>query len=993
MTDAIHDALERLDAEGLDALADPDLRELVRRTPELRARVAALREIDAELAMLADIAPPPAALARAIEAVEAERAVASPAPTAAPDPTPDDLPEPGFGAALRAALGMVARGLLALLSELPKMVWRGLRGAWRALGRARVPLAAGALLASAAIAAFAIVGTRGMESGGDTSTANVDDADRLAVMYEEAELEDGVFAPPVDVAPAATEGEGGRVQNGPAPQSPPRPTSGTTAAPPEEPMPAPEAYRGDGPGRVHGVGSIDASNGRGAGASLGDRGQRVREPVVEIGRPTLQGGEQSEVERGERNRRAQPSQSTFDVADEERNAAYPSFDGPLVDELTAPELGRAMNSSIGASGALRDVFGNEDAFSNNYGTDFATDGDGDAFVLGRGVGGMGVRGTGRGGGGTGLAMADTPEQTIVLEVPEIAEEEQEYRGGQGQQGYGDFEARLERRDDNGIDAYRQSALEQSLGNDLALSPPMAFETGAAAEFLAERRRIEGLRFRRADGYWANTYVPGDPARAAALQTLEQIDAPLARALAESARPMERPFDAPTDAAMAVYLHADRRSAQGPTRVLLQVGIQGTEREGARRPAMTGCVVLDLTDTPTTEQAASMRALLESLARGQEIGDRFCVVVAGRDGGVVVAPGELTYGTATVLAGQYLGDAAVAAGGYDLRSATALALETVREATGEDATLGAGLVWLVTARLPGDDTAALEQIAHVGAVDGIATSVVGVGELGVSEALASIARAGQGTRRVLADAAGAEDVVEAELLAAGDVVARAARLRIRLAPGVRLVDVVGSYRLDDEQAQRVRDAEQSADARLSAQLGIEADRGEDEDGIQIVIPAFHAGDSHVILLDVVVPGAGPVADVTIRYKDLLWMRNGVTRASYALTSSPVEPGALEQTVLASLVDREVSTALADASASVSARSPERAVARIEEALALVRGLASLEDAPVSPVALQADARLLAAYVELIAQRSPDPTAIAASMRWAAYRKLLLPTESP
>ena len=42
----------------------------------------------------------------------------------------------------------------------------------------------------------------------------------------------------------------------------------------------------------------------------------------------------------------------------------------------------------------------------------------------------------------------------------------------------------------------------------------------------------------------------------------------------------------------------------------------------------------------------------------------------RDGGVVVAPGELTYGTATVLAGQYLGDAAVAAGGYDLRNATA-----------------------------------------------------------------------------------------------------------------------------------------------------------------------------------------------------------------------------------------------------------------------------------------------------------------------------------
>ncbi len=86
---------------------------------------------------------------------------------------------------------------------------------------------------------------------------------------------------------------------------------------------------------------------------------------------------------------------------EVEDSVLPDHDGPLVEELTTPELGRAMNSAIGASGALTSVFGNSDAFSNNFGMDFATAGEGDAFVLGRGVGGLGVRGTGRGGGGDG----------------------------------------------------------------------------------------------------------------------------------------------------------------------------------------------------------------------------------------------------------------------------------------------------------------------------------------------------------------------------------------------------------------------------------------------------------------------------------------------------------------------------------------------------------------------------------------------------------------
>jgi len=46
---------------------------------------------------------------------------------------------------------------------------------------------------------------------------------------------------------------------------------------------------GTGPGRVHGVGSIDTGSGRGQGASLGNRGERERRPRVNTGRPTANG--------------------------------------------------------------------------------------------------------------------------------------------------------------------------------------------------------------------------------------------------------------------------------------------------------------------------------------------------------------------------------------------------------------------------------------------------------------------------------------------------------------------------------------------------------------------------------------------------------------------------------------------------------------------------------------------------------------------------------
>lgn len=64
-------------------------------------------------------------------------------------------------------------------------------------------------------------------------------------------------------------------------------------------------------------------------------------------------------------------------------------------------LGRAMDEAIAQSGALNRIFEGNDLMTG-IGSDFATAGEGDAFVVGRGSGGLGMRGTGRGGGGEGF---------------------------------------------------------------------------------------------------------------------------------------------------------------------------------------------------------------------------------------------------------------------------------------------------------------------------------------------------------------------------------------------------------------------------------------------------------------------------------------------------------------------------------------------------------------------------------------------------------------
>jgi Ca-activated chloride channel family protein len=384
-------------------------------------------------------------------------------------------------------------------------------------------------------------------------------------------------------------------------------------------------------------------------------------------------------------------------------------------------------------------------------------------------------------------------------------------------------------------------------------------------------------------------------------------------------------------------------------------------------------------------------LISALERARQPEDRFSLTVAGPGGGLVAPPERFRHGPLRVAMDRMFG--AGRDGGrpaIGLREAVAMAAESVRRGDDPGAVLGSSLLILVTGASLADDLAALESMAHRNAVAGLPLSVIGLAAQEDPQHVERLVAAGQGNRRILDSARAADGLIDRELHAASRAVARAVRLRIRLAPGVRLVDVLGSRRLAEPQAERVREAEQSIDRRLARNFGIQSDRGEDEEGLQIVIPAFHAGDDHVILLDVVADSAGPIADVTARYKDVIHLRNGVARASLTVGRGRVAAGPLELNVLKNLVAREYALRTGDAGRYLAAGDVRNAAVTITALRDLLRSLRGTVGGWRSDPDLAADEALLIDYLAALARPAvADATQrqyIAASLRYAAFRKL-------
>lgn len=532
---------------------------------------------------------------------------------------------------------------------------------------------------------------------------------------------------------------------------------------------------------------------------------------------------------------------------------------------------------------------------------------------------------------------------------------------------------------------------------------------AAKEFLDRLDSFAGLSFKDSTGYWSNTYLPGDPDIRLLESRLQSWDRAAITAaliqngvlrqngvLEKTATQYRQPFDKPENAALAVFMRSDKAAVNGPARMRLQVGLQASDRQSGHRPNMNFCVVLALNPATIGQRLAEVKALLFALLNAKQPGDNFSVIATGH--GILIAPGEFRFGTLQLALEQITRPrpATHVVSKHDtitasLESTLFRANETVKQHDNPNGVLGTSGLVLITDQPVGDGYDRIKQSVHRNAVNGVALHALAIGTAANFEELDQLVLAGQGHRYSVTSVDSAARAVDKTLLAASRAVAHAVRLRIRLARGVQLINVIGSERLDEVAAQRVRDAERSIDQRMARNLGIRADRGDDEDGIQIVIPSYFAGDSHTILLDVVVPQAGPIADVTVRYKDLLYLRNAVVRSNLTLESGHKPSGPLEENVLKNLMAVELANAARSAATHLANERFEQAKYELEKIYLLYQGMRNTVPGWPQDQELVQDSQLLSSYLAILRQdQNPEWVPLADSLRLAAHRKLLTTT---
>ena len=310
---------------------------------------------------------------------------------------------------------------------------------------------------------------------------------------------------------------------------------------------------------------------------------------------------------------------------------------------------------------------------------------------------------------------------------------------------------------------------------------------------------------------------------------------------------------------------------------------------------------------------------------------------GRPG---VEPDAYRHGTLAVAWNRFFGPAEDVAPFDDetltLAGAAAKAIQSVNQDDDPTAVLGSSLALLVTSQPLGNATRALSDLAHQSAVAGIPVSVVGVRGNVVPKELERVALASQGHRRLLE--LGSEAAASSTRSFLSRARCRASRSLAHPIGGRRQVGgrpwLGAAGRGPGAKSSR---SEQSVDLRLSRNLGIEADRGEDEEGIQIVIPNFYAGDEHAVVLDIVASGPGAIADVTVRYKDLAFLRNGVARARLALERQQRVPGPLEFNVLKNFLAQRLSEVLEEAGVVLAGANPAEATRLLTKFHDLLTGL--------------------------------------------------------
>jgi Ca-activated chloride channel family protein len=433
---------------------------------------------------------------------------------------------------------------------------------------------------------------------------------------------------------------------------------------------------------------------------------------------------------------------------------------------------------------------------------------------------------------------------------------------------------------------------------------------------------------------------------------------------------------PTNQALGVSALAERSKVVEEGGVTyLQVGLQAMKGEAPRRPPLNVALVLDVSGSMEAEnKLVDAKAAAQHLVGRLTPQDTLSVVTFDDTANVLVPAGRVTNPRQAI--GRIRG--LTPGSGTNIFDGLRLGYkELAKNASGDrvsrlvlisDGQVSAGIT----------DQQAFEKLAAREVENDVQTTAVGLGVDFNEDLMLAVAREGKGTYHFIKDGGDTRKVFDQELDELTNAVARAVRLRIKLAEGVGLVRVLGAARLDETAAKKVKAEERAVDRKVAEELGISTDRQriKDEPGIKLLIPSFYRGDSHVVMLELSVPrgrGQRKLADVELKYKDLVRRANGLQTASCAVTYTPNRQemiASINRGVKKNLLGFQTGEALQTAAALVEQGRVAEAVKRVDERM-VVLGAAAREWRDRD---LDHDGMLLDRYKSVLAQLRDNPGAV-------------------
>lgn len=406
------------------------------------------------------------------------------------------------------------------------------------------------------------------------------------------------------------------------------------------------------------------------------------------------------------------------------------------------------------------------------------------------------------------------------------------------------------------------------------------------------------------------------------------------------------FPIPTRTALNLIADTERgKIVREGDHTYLQVGLQAIQGEAPRRPPLNVVLVIDCSGSMGQEgklEAAKAAAIqLVERLRGNDI----LSVVTFDDNARILWPARKVGDTARLKREI----AALAPGSgtniYDgLKSSYAQAQRYAgREGVNRVILLSDGEV---TSGVT--DPVEFQRLAAAQVDREIQTTTVGMGVDFNEELMLAIAREGKGNYHFIKDGADTQTVFAKELEELTHVVARAVKLRVRLADGVGLVRALGATTLDEAQTRQVKAEEKKIDRKVYEELGIAANRQkeEDEPGIKLLIPNFYRGDHHLVMLEVAIPpghGTRRVADVFLKYKDLVARANREANATVDVEYTPDRAAmiaSIDRNVKKNLLGFQTGEALTEAASLISQGRVAEAARKIDERM-VVLGVAARE----------------------------------------------------